>query len=459
MNLKRFLTAIVVAVAVLPAAAQYEGTSVNDRIGHGTDSIQALTNLSLFQEYFKSNDYAEAYPTWKYLMENAPLAQVSVYTRGATMLESLVQTEPDVAKKKVYFEDLMNMYDQRIRLVKELNSFSSAKMQTSRGAILCRKAYDFYYFGHGVADDYSLDKAYNMFTEGVQLVNDDPSTEVEGFVLYGYFDASCAKFKNNPDFREQFLKDYILCKEVCEKMLAKANEAEDSVAAQKIVDQYDPTLLSVENTFAESRAADREQLIAIFTPKVEQKKTDFNYLSSVIDILASNECDDTDVYFKAARYAYDIKPTYTSAIGLAQLCAKQKKNAESITYYNKALNLSNNDKQKASIAMRIVYALTRSGQDGADTYLNMVTALDPSMAGKVDFYRAQRAAVNKNYSEALTFARRAASADPSISGQANRLSARIADVQRRQAEYNRNKAEYDSKVAEQKKLDDFWKGN
>jgi tetratricopeptide (TPR) repeat protein len=242
-------------------------------------------------------------------------------------------------------------------------------------------------------------------------------------------------------------------------MLEKANGEPDSVAAQKIVAQYDPTLLAVENNFIQSKAADRDQLIKIFTPKVEEKKNDLNYLRSVIDILAENDCDDTDIYFTASRYAFDIEPSFNAAIGTAQWYTKQGNHSESIKYYDKAIELCNSDKQKARIAMKVVYALAKSGQGSkAEGYLQKVESFDPSMAGRCDLFRAQSAATAKNWDAALNYARRAGQEDASISGVSSRLISQINDVKRRVAEYDKANAEYKAQLEKQQKLENFWKG-
>lgn len=460
MKFKKSLFLFAAMAAAVPSFAQYQGTSLHDRIGHGQDSINNLNNISLFQEAYKAKNGQEAYEPWKSCINSAPLALASLYTQGAPMLANLIVAAPDVATKKKYFDDLMNMYDLRIKNVDALNSFSSAKMQSSKGSILCRKAYDYATYGQGVEPTHSLDNAYNMFTEGINLVNEDPSKNVEGFVLYKYFDVSYQKYKADPTgFHEQFLKDYLLCKEVCEKMLEKANGETDSVAAQKIVAQYDPTLMQVEHSFAESKAADRNQLIAIFTPKVEANKNNLSYLRSVIDVLEDNDCDDTDVYYKASEYAYKIEPSYNSAIGLAQKCTKEGRHSESIQYYDKAIQLCTNDKQKARIAMKVVYALAKGGNTSkAESYLKQVENYDPSMAGKCDFYRAQHAAISKNYDTAINYARKASSEDASLSGSAGRLINRINEVKRKNAEIAKANAEYKAALEKQQKLDDFWKG-
>ena len=462
--MKKIFAMIALAAATLPAMAQLEGTKVDDRIGHGEDSLLCRQNLSYFAQNLKDKNYQDAYTNWKLLMEKAPLAQMGLYTNGWTMLTNLIGQAPDKATKKKYLDDMMWMHDTRLKNVQALNSFSTPKSQTSKGAILCRKAYDYTAHAPAAYDDYKLDTAYDMFTEGINMVNEDPSHEVEAWVLQTYFNVSYQKYAKNPtEFHEQFLKDYLLCKEVCEKMLQHANLETDSVAAQAIVAQYDPALYSVETQFIESKAADRDQLIKIFTPKVEEKKNDLAYLRSVLNILSNNDCDDADVYYTAAKYAYDIEPSYDAAIGMAQRLSSQGDNAGSVQYYDKAIELCKDDKTKGKIAMKVVYALAKSGRAGnTDSYLSLAERYDPSLSGKVNFFRAQNAATSRNYGDAIAYARKAAQQDPSISGNANRLIARIEDAQKqyqaRKAEYDKANAEYKQQLEKQQKLENFWKG-
>ena len=460
-TMKRMFAVMAVTMVSATAMAQYEGTSVYDRVGHGTDSIEALGNLSMLGDYYKMQNWKDAYDCVVQLLDKAPLAQVTTYTRGEMVMYQLIQGTQDKAEQKTYLDALMNLFDTRMKHVQELNSFSKPQNQTSHGAVLSRKAYYYSVFGPQVYDNYSLDKAYDMFSEGIAEVNEDPTHEVEGFVLDQYFKTSYAKYKADQDgFREQFLKDYLLCKEVCEKMLEKANQTTDEAQQQKIVDQYDPTLMAVEHQFAESKAADRDQLITIFTPKVEARKTDLAYLRSVINILQNNDCDDTDVYFTASKYAYELEPSYNSAIGMAQWTQKQGKHAESIKYYDKAIELCTSDKQKARIAMKVVYALANSGQTGStEAYLRKAEQYDSSMAGRCDLFRAQNAAMKKDYSSALALATKAAQEDASITGTVSRLKARITEAQARQAEYNKANAEYKAQLEKQQKLENFWKGH
>lgn len=459
MKLTKIATTFALVAICTPSMAQYEGTTVYQRIGHGEDSITNLGNLVLYKDYYKAKDYTSAYEPWKAVFTSAPCAEVSTYAYGAAILANVLVAEQDLAKKKTYFNELMNLYDTRLKNMDALNSFTRADRRATKGDIISRKAFDYAYYGVGVADNYSLDTAYDMFREGIDLINADGAKEVPGFVLDKFFEISYQKYvADNTGFREQFLKDYMESREACQTMLSLANEASDSVAAQKIVAQYDPTLNRIETIFAQSKAADKDQLVAIFGPKIEENKTNLAYLKTALQLLSANDCDDTDIYFKAAEYAYNIEPSYESAIGTAQKYYKDGKVAESVQYYDKALELCPTDATKAAIALKIANALSKSGEsDKAFTYLDKAISFNPAIAGKAHLVRAQVLATNKKYADAIVYCTRAASEDVSISGSANRLKEKIQEVQRKTAEYERQNAEYQKEKAKREKEENFWK--
>ena len=73
---KKVLSALVMATVAIGAYAQgYAGTTFNDRIGHGQDSLDVINNFSLYREEFKNQNYKDAYDAWKVVMEKAPLAE------------------------------------------------------------------------------------------------------------------------------------------------------------------------------------------------------------------------------------------------------------------------------------------------------------------------------------------------------------------------------------------------
>lgn len=463
MKLTKIFVTIGLAAAVLPVMAQYENTDTRQRIDMIDATEEEKTNirqnLSLFQTAIEQNNLADAYEAWKPVFEKAPFSQVGIYTNGAYMLFMMVQQEQDAAKKQQLFKELMNVYDTRVKNLEGLNSFTPEHRRATDGDVIARKAYDYAFLAPQADPTYTLDKAYALFSDGISKINEHGGREVEGFVLDAFFRVSYAKYQaDNNGFREQFLQDYLESKEVCDKMLQLAKEETDPARAQKIVEKYDAPLNTIEGLFAESKAADRDQIIAIFTPKVEANKDNLAYLKSALTVMAANDCDDTPIYYKAAEYAYNIEPTYESAIGTAQKYYKDGEVAKSIKYYNDAIELCKSDVQKGNIALRIAAAMRKSGDtQSAFEYLDKAVQFNPDLEGKCYMQRANIATKAKNYADAKSYCDKAAAADITLAGQAQRLKQSIQTVEAHNAEYARQKAEYDRQQAEIKAEEDFWK--
>ena len=459
MKMKNVFLAIAMMAVSATAMAQYEGTAWYDRIGTGEDSLRTRQNLSMFQTAINSSNWAEAYEAWKPAFEKAPFAQMGLYTNGAYMMAMLIQGEQDTAKKQQYFQELMNIYDTRVKNLEGLNSFTRADRRATEGDVIARKAYDYAAYAPSCDPAYTLDKAYDMFKDGINKINEQGGREVEGFVLDAFFRVSYAKYQaDNNGFRESFLQDYLESKDVCDKMLQLAKEESDPEKAQKIVAKYDQPLNTIEGLFAESKAADRDQIVAIFTPKIEANKDNLAYLKSALTLMAANDCDDTPVYYKAAEYAYRIEPTFETAIGTAQKYYKDGKTTESVKYYNDAINLCQSDTQKGNIALRVAAAMRKGGDfKSAYEYLDKAMQYNPDLEGKCYMQRANIATKEKNYAQAKTYCDKAAAADITLAGQAQRLKSSIQTVEAHNAEYARQKAEYDRQQAELKAEEDFWK--
>jgi len=461
MKLKNIFLALGVAACSLPAMAQYEGTEWEDRIGTGEDSLRARQNLSLFNIAIKNNSFDEAYESWKPVMEKAPFANLRIYTDGAYMLQMLIQKETDAAKKKAYFQELLDLQDLRMKNLDGLNSFAkSDRLKATQGDVAYPKAYFYAVYGpQAVPGEYTHDKAYEMFAKANKLLEEQGGREVKGYMLDVFFRISLAKYQaDNNGHREQFLQDYLDSKELCEKMLQLAKEESNPEKAQKIVAEYDQPLNNIEGLFAQSKAADREQIIAIFTPKVEANKDNLAYLKSALTLMSANDCDDDPIYYKAAEYAFKIEPTFESAIALAQKLYKDDKHQESVDYYNKAIELSQSDLQKGNIAMRVAAAMRKSGDmKSAYAYLDKAMEYNPDLEGKCFMQRANIATKEKNYTEAKAYCDKASAADITLAGQAQRLKQTIITVEQHNAEYARQKAAYDKQQAEIKAEEDFWK--
>lgn len=474
---KKFALSLGLAAMALPTFAQYEkyegNTDFTDdqtrfRVAYiGEEQVadpskQVGGYITMMQMYYSSQNWGEMYESWKWLMQNAPIASVSLYARGAVMLGEMIKAESDPAKKKQYLDEMMQLFDTRLKYLKYLNaSIAEGKRgRATEGDVLIAKANYYHIYGYGIDSEYTYNKIYDMYAKGINAINEEGGREVKGAYIQYFFSVSHELYKaSNEYYREQFLNDYLSSTEVCEKMLQLAKEEADPEKAQKIVDEYDRPLAVIEQVFAESGAANREQLIALFTPKVEANKTNLDYLRKAMTVLSSNECDDTDVYYTAAKYAYDIEPTYESAIGMAQYSKQQGQLQEMLTYYEKAIELCKTDAQRGRISLSIASSLINNKQyTGALVYLDKAINYNPDLTGRASLQKAAVYTALGQYPQALTYCDQASAADITVSGSANRLAEKIRAVQANAAANARAKAAYDAYIAKQKAEEDFWGG-
>ena len=463
MKLSKFALALALTGLTGSAYAQYEGTTWEQRIGTGQDSIDTRQNLSLYQMSLQNQQWAEAYTSWKAIIEKAPCAQKGIYTKGAFMLYTLITNEQDKAKKLQYFNDLMMLFDTRVKNLDALNSFENEKGRSTLGDVLSLKA-DYYNWTAPKVEgsNYTLNQSYANYKEAIKMINEKGGREIEGSVLQNFFLVSDAMYKAKPEaMREKYLQDDLDSKDACEKMLQLAKEAQaegDAERAKKLVEKYDGPLALIEQTFTQSGAADKEQIVNVYTKKLETYKNDINKLNSALNLMSQNDCDDTDIYYQYAQAAYAIEPTYQSAIGCAQFAQKQEKAEESAKYYDKALELANNDNVKGAICLRISKALAATDVDKSNSYIEKAIGFSKDLAGKAYLQQAINMVHANKYPEAIAFCDKAAESDITVAGSAERLKGNIQHAQAVNAENAKKKAEYDEFKANQKKEEEFWNG-
>ena len=466
--MKKLTLAMLLALIGATAMAQnFEGKTVEERIaystGEGEDTIKTAKGyITMFQQTGANQDWQDMYTNYQWLKKYAPFAGNGIYTQGPYMFYNLIKAEKDQAKKRKYFDEMMELFDLRQKNLDALNTF--AKTKSTLGDVLSVKA-EYYNFvaQESLGQEYDLRNSYKNFAEAIKMVNEQGGREITGSFLHTFFLVSDAIYKAMPNTtREQYLQDYLDSKDACEKMLQLAKEAQaegDTIRAQKLVATYDAPLAAIEQIFSQSGAADSAQLIAIYTKKFEDYKTDINKLNASLTIMQNNDCDESDIYYQYAEAAYALEPTFTSAIGLAQKAQKDGQLNKMLEYYNKALELASSDSRRGIICLNICNGLTRSKQyTGALTYAEKAIAYNPDLTGKAYLKMANINTMLGQYGEAIAYCSKASAADITVSGSADRLKANIQKVQANQAENAKARKAYDDYMARKKAEEAFWGG-
>lgn len=465
MKLKFFALAMTMAAVSGNTMAQdFKDATIDERIGYtnngNEDSIKIGRGYaSMFQQSVQNKDFQDARINLRWLLKNAPFAITGIYTQGPFVYYSLINAEQDQAKKQMYFDEMMEVFETRQKNLDVLNTFSKTK--STLGDVLSVKAEYYNWTAPSVlGQSFDLRKSYANFAEAIKMVNEQGGREITGTFLQTFFLVSDAVYKALPSTREQYLQDYLDSKEACEKMLQLAKEAQaagDNETAAKLVATYDAPLAAIEQTFSASGAADREQIIAIYTKKLDTYKEDINKLNSAINLMAQNDCDDADIYYQYAEAAYAIEPSFTSAIGLAQKAQKDGEMEKMLEYYNKSLELANSDAKRGIICLNISNGLTKSQQyTGALTYAERAIGYNPDLAGKSYLKQANIKTMLGQYNDAIELCAKASEADITLSGSATRLSDNIKKAQANQAANDKARKAYEDFVARQKAEEEFW---
>ena len=315
----------------LSATAVFAQKGVEDgsRFGHGQDSLNCLKNISVYTEYVKTNNFKDAYPSWKAVFDEAPWAQIATYTNGAKILRALIAAEKDGAKQKEYFNLLMKVHDQRIQYLDQLNTLSKTK--ATKGDIMGTKAHD--YFSMGGQDN---NEAYAMFAEAVAA----EKSNLPYYVLMEFVETSARKVKADEAHKEQFVQDYIAAS-------GYANEAFNAAKKESAKKNYQIAKENIDAHFINSGVATCDNLQAIYAPKVEENKTNLDYLKSVMKVMKMLGCTEAEAYFAASELAHAIEPTAETAIGCGYMYYKKGDFDKCISYFDNAIELQQDPIQKA----------------------------------------------------------------------------------------------------------------
>lgn len=357
--MKRNILALLVFVS-LSAFAQH----VNPEKRFGAteeDSINCVNNISNYTVNFKNKSYEVAYPYWKEVFTNYPLASVNVYYNGPTLLKQLIAKENDAQKKSDYINELIAVYDQQIKYLDILQNYTKTKM--SLGNILGKKAMDYIKYVPN-ADNNVI---YEMLSKSVGL----EKGLSEYYVTQQFMKYSALKYKSTPaEHGEQIIQDYLDASVYIVEVLDKYNaniesyrkkyeelqDPRDSIKAVQVGKQIDQARISRSNIdayFINSGAASCEDLNRIYLENLDSHKTDIKYLNKVIAVMSMLKCTDEDAYLTASEYALAIEPTSKAAMGCGYRYYKRGEIEKALELFDQAIELESSVTNKAELCYKV----------------------------------------------------------------------------------------------------------
>lgn len=412
-------TLLVFALGATSTFAQ-KGVDDGSRFGHGEDSLRCLQNLSIYAEYVKTGNFKDAYLPWKAAYTECPKAQVSTYVNGVKILQWFIGQEKDAAKRAAYVEELMDVYDQRLKYLDDLNAL--VRNPTTRETVLGMKAHDYIVFGGNI----DINKAYDMLKEVVTAQKENTAY----YLLQDFINISEKKYKTDPNHKETFITDYQMAAEYANAVNERTQNNPGASEALKKA-----TLLTkdyVDGIFINSGAANCENLEAMYGPKIEENKDNLDYLKQVVSVMKMFRCTEQEAYFKASEYAHAVSPTAETAVGCAYMYYKKGDLDKTLQFFDQAIELETDPVKKSEDAYNAAVVLFSKKQLGkAKSYANKAISFNDKN-GKAYILIANMYASSPNWSDetalnrctyylAIDKLQRAKFVDPSVTEEANKL--------------------------------------
>lgn len=316
---KRILTGLVLLITVVFSATTQAQEEIKK---YGNDSVTCVRNLSLYKEFEKQDNYADALKPWRYCFINCPTSTKNLYLDGIKIIGHFIKKSSDKEVSLKYLDTLMMVYEQRIKYYDQ-EGFVKGRM----GVDILR------YNKEDVAG------AYKYLHESVSK----QGKSTEDAVSVTFMQSSSFLFKSGELSKEQVLADFSMVLEALEARIKYYEAKGDSKKIEKAMQAKE----SAEAFFMESGAADCEVLIPFFEPRFNAAPDDLELLKKITRFLDKGDCTDSELFLLAAKQLYKLEPSAESAYFIAKLEIKNENFEESSKFYNLAIELQTDDIEKA----------------------------------------------------------------------------------------------------------------
>ena len=280
-----------------------------------------MNELSLYNEFYKQDNIESAMPHWRTVYNKYPKSTLNLYIHGANMYEKLIETASSPEEKSKYIDELMKLYDKRIKYFGE------------KGYVLGRKATA--WLKYKLDNDGNLDNGdlketlkigYDWLNESVA----ERGNETELPVLVLLMQTSRSLFKLGELPKETVVKNYDTCNSILNAIRENTTDAE---TLKDITDVQ----AYIEDIFGTSGAADCEALVSILTPQYENKKDDIEFIKAMLRRLGNANCDETQLFSEATERLYELEPSAEAAFNMARRYVKRNDVERAKSYYRQAM--------------------------------------------------------------------------------------------------------------------------
>ncbi len=351
-KIKVALVLMIVAVTALSTQAQESACKGMPKFGK--DSVQCVTNLSLYREPAKQKNYQDAYKPWKWVYEHCPCASQYIYVDGIKILEFRVNKSEDSLTRQNIIDSLLGVYDARIKYFPK-----DPKGRSQIGNILTRKAIDAF-----TLKPNEPEIAYNAVKQAIEL--DGAEVLPEGLQLY--LQSGIKMVELNKAEKTIVVDAYDQLSDLMDNAMQLV--AGDTIAVSK----YLIIKNNIESLF--EPYATCEDLVNIYQSKFEANPNETELLRKITKILEKKKCTDKDLFFAATENLHKLEPSASSAYMMAIKNMREEKWSQAAKYLNESISLFSSEeavkKERAYSMLGQVYLAMKNYTAAKSTALKML---------------------------------------------------------------------------------------
>ncbi|MBF90683.1 MAG: hypothetical protein CMP75_02840 [Flavobacteriales bacterium] len=297
---------------------------------YGADSVQCVQNLSVYREFVKQKNYADAVTPWRWVFVNCPKASKNIYIDGPKLYKFQIKNAKGNKPLQVALVDsLIMMYDQRITFFGQ------------EGYVLGLKGADMLKL-----QPKKLEDAFGLLQQSVEM----QGSKSKATALAAYFQAASKKFEAGTFAKSDVLEVYSIVADYIYYNINKGGKSQKfyAQAADKVEKLFIPF-------------ATCEDLVSMFDAKYLETPDDLGLLKRITKVLYKKDCTDASVYFTAAAKLHEVEPTAFSAYSMGNLSLKKNKSSDAIAYYKQALEMAETEEEKANYYYGLSGAYFKAG--------------------------------------------------------------------------------------------------
>ena len=302
------------------------------------DKSTAQTNYVLYTDAKKQKNFEGAVEPLTWLHENAPDLNPKIYVDGATIYEELAEKASDAAKKEEYINKALEMFDLRLQYFDKENAADVANRKANTAFKLLYKQ----------PSEYGT--LMELFTNAMKKSDD----VLVYYNIVPFMSVLKNRYEKGELSDQELLDYYDRLGLMIEKQVA---------AGGKNASKYAQAGENIDSIFAGFFTMSCDQIQEKLIPKLRENPDDVDLAKRVISLSLSSSCTDQDFFMEAAETLFDNgeeDPGLAKALGTRAMVAEDYEKAKE--WFNKAIEISSSDEQKADITMDLGSIALKEGQ-------------------------------------------------------------------------------------------------